>query len=670
METKNASFTEIRDLLDTANELLSQKEDLAMDWFDSRNVNTDELSTIVEKEGISSGDFATMEDADIDEYWERICAETPEEYLDEYRDDAEESLYLTKADMLKDVAEQWESIVADREQITGIEREYHEETKKFTDYATSEEYDQKLVESMEAAKKLLEEIPDTPENSALRKQAEHKVTRISQRFSLDYLYTRFDDPKTGPNEVTRITTKYFDRSRSDYLMKKFRDKCEQFGLATDIVSHLFNIEENFLEEEFHVYNNLYLFFIMEKLGYANDDEIEDVKQAMRNLINLVYNRFYSADNREIFLESMRGFLRRFEPYREVFNEKNILHPNHPHRIQKDAEMAAMEKAKYLAYIEKEFPEAVDTEEKTEEFKNMSLSEVMAAYSKLCEEKRAAEEAETATDEVSVEEAETSTEQESEEETKCAIEEEDEPSLKDEIAEIVSIVYEPIKTVEVGELYPYQLYIYEELSKDKIYIIGVCYQDDVDNARAALTVLDPYTEKPVAEINSLNPDYIAFSSAIKQIVTELIPEAIVCVKRNSGGNAITIALLNSSIYDRLYYTDTHGSGIVTVTTEEGEKTISEAKNYGLYITENIQKIMDAILQYRIECVKDKFITRNIIADINSLTDDTENHGVQVTAPCVVACVPEPSMASLNSYLITMYILRYGISLSRFGLVIDD
>ena len=117
--------------------------------------------------------------------------------------------------------------------------------------------------------------------------------------------------KLGKKEIDSIKVAYFDKSKGSYIIDKYKAKIKHFGFEEKLFHYFFNIEENFLEEEYHVYNNLFLFIYMRMVAYSDPyDKTEKmyIQSLTSNLANLIYHRFDSTENEKNFLEIIKRVL--------------------------------------------------------------------------------------------------------------------------------------------------------------------------------------------------------------------------------------------------------------------------------------------------------------------------------------------------------------------------
>lgn len=218
-------------------------------------------------------------------------------------------------------------------EVQQTEAETKEEVDKFAEFLSSKEYDDLRILNLKKYEKELE----TETNVTRKRQLAWKISVLKERYSIGFMFLRVDDPKTSNKERDLIVELFFNGRRSEYMMERFKAKCKQFGLSEEVYKYLFNIEEVFLDKKYHVFNNLFLHSVMRYVSHLTAEEADAGKIIVQNLLNLQYHRFYSDEVEETFLNAIRGFLDRFEDYRQQFETNNILHPDHPYRIEKDKE---------------------------------------------------------------------------------------------------------------------------------------------------------------------------------------------------------------------------------------------------------------------------------------------------------------------------------------------
>lgn len=208
---------------------------------------------------------------------------------------------------------------------------------------------------------------------------------------------------------------------------------------------------------------------------------------------------------------------------------------------------------------------------------------------------------------------------------------------------------------------FKLEIYEELRRDRIYIVGMDCAQGLGEDNTAVTILDPYTVKPVAEFKS---PYIGISDAIKFIYTLVrkhIPKAILAIERNNVGEAIMDGLRQTEVRANLYFDNSKEFiGIDDKLDPQGflKREAQMRKLYGVWTGPKSRGIMMALLESHMKEFKDKFITENIINDILSLVRKKTGK---------IEHAQGFHDDSLFSYLMALYVYYHGRNLHRFGFV---
>jgi hypothetical protein len=208
---------------------------------------------------------------------------------------------------------------------------------------------------------------------------------------------------------------------------------------------------------------------------------------------------------------------------------------------------------------------------------------------------------------------------------------------------------------------YKIDIYELIERRKVYIVSVDVGAGTGNDNTAITIIEPYTEKPIAEFKS---PYIGLEDTKKflyVLVRKYIPRAILCIERNSIGAAIIEGLKAMGLNSNLYFDNTKqitGGNVDDKTDESGflKQQAFNRRLYGVYTGTESRKMMFNLLFTRIRENKDKFIGANIINDMMHLIKDKTGKILAASGhhdDCIM------------SYLIGMYVLYYGNNLERYG-----
>lgn len=209
---------------------------------------------------------------------------------------------------------------------------------------------------------------------------------------------------------------------------------------------------------------------------------------------------------------------------------------------------------------------------------------------------------------------------------------------------------------------FKLDLYEKLDKKIPYLVGVDCSTGANQDNNAMTIINPYTLCVAAEFKCCYIGEVDFSRVMETLVEEYIPRAILCIERNSVGDAIIDMLLRRRIADRLYFDRSRDLLQEEINRETSAESILKKKasiknHYGVYTGPKSRERMIAILQRQVCEYKDKLYTANLVDDICSLVK---------TASGKVEAAKGKHDDCVMSYLIAMYVYYHGDNLAAFGL----
>ena len=139
------------------------------------------------------------------------------------------------------------------------------------------------------------------------------------------------------------------------VIKKFRrfyKKMKMFGFKQDLYTYFLNIEETFLDERYHPFNNLFLYIYARMIAYSdpyNKKDVMFVNAINSGLASLIYHKFESTEQELNFKGIIMGIDDYFMGDREFFEKNNTTYEKHPERIEYEA---GKEDALKKFYIEK------------------------------------------------------------------------------------------------------------------------------------------------------------------------------------------------------------------------------------------------------------------------------------------------------------------------------
>ena len=236
-----------------------------------------------------------------------------------------------------------------------------------------------------------------------------------------------------------------------------------------------------------------------------------------------------------------------------------------------------------------------------------------------------------------------------------------PFPQEDIEFIVETERKPIDELWLLEYFKFD--IYKSLNKNTPYLVGVDCSTGTDGDNNAITIIDPYTIEPVAEFEC---SYIGEKRYIKlliELIQNHIPRAVLCIERNSVGDAIIDFLLDSPIAGNLYFDKDKDFLEERMRQHETVESMlkREAKQktyYGVYTSGQSRTDMMSILARHVNEYKDKFVTHNIIRDLSRLVR---------TGSGKVEAGSGFHDDSVLSYLIALYVYYHGNNLVAFGIV---
>lgn len=233
-----------------------------------------------------------------------------------------------------------------------------------------------------------------------------------------------------------------------------------------------------------------------------------------------------------------------------------------------------------------------------------------------------------------------------------------PFSQEDLEMINNVKQEPIYNLCILNLF--MINIYEKLNPEIPYIVSVdcATGSGVDNT--ALTIIDPYTQRPVGEFKSPHIGPEQTKKMLIVLVSKYIPKAILAIERNHLGSAIIDGLKLSRISHNVYFDNSKiFSPDVDAKLDRNGYLVAQSnlnQFYGVYTSVKTRPIMFDILFSRVRDYKKDFVTQNIIDDLNNLVR---------TPTGKIAAASGKHDDSIMSYLIGMYVLFNGTNLERYG-----
>ena len=323
------------------------------------------------------GELALEENLPEGESYEpEVLDEHFEKEYEKIKSDLVRSILLRVKTDIDSYEESKKNIEELKSEAGGISQEYSK-------YMCSHEFEEKKNSQIkELEERLSEEMKKeniTEADMVANKKMKKKLDEMKAIQSSSFILNRLRS--LGEKEVKNIVKNYFDDKRSSYIIEKFIGKIERTGFDKRIYRFFFNIEEKYLDDEYHVFNNLFLFIVMRFVAYSdveNETGRSYVRSIVSSLAKLIYEK-YNEEQKEKFLTIVKETLDFFEDYRDKFDKDNILHPNHPRRIEHDKEKEKETRDMIYSVLK------TNKVEITEEITSMSLSDLKDFYMKKLEE---------------------------------------------------------------------------------------------------------------------------------------------------------------------------------------------------------------------------------------------------------------------------------------------
>ena len=194
--------------------------------------------------------------------------------------------------------------------------------------------------------------------------------------------------------------------------------------------------------------------------------------------------------------------------------------------------------------------------------------------------------------------------------------ENSPFRSEDLDTIKGLLRQPINTVLL--LNKYELKIYEKINLKYPSLMGVDVSGGYQRDSSAITVVDSYSTRVTAELNSNFISTPELALVIYEIVSKWLPNAVVNIERNGGfGSSVIARLLQTSIKKNLFYTIKDKVIEEHITGSMIHKKTQKTKVYGSDSTKAERENLIEILRDRVEYHKDKIISPTIYEELCGL-----------------------------------------------------
>ena len=346
VSTGKTDYKFIIDMIKEMEEQYKLLKDVALSQAEVRfNLTKDVYTGIIP---ITEDDIKTMTESEMKKFLSKYLIE--DQQLPANNDDEVRNI-MTE---LKTMSLQ---LLSSKKDIDDIKKESNNMMKDYFNYLSSPMAQEKRANRLKALKEAVEKTDDEDKKKSMMRM----ITTMEEAQNLSFLFTRFDT--LGDKEIKSIVDSFFDRRRGAIVVDRFKLKIKKFGFDSLLYRYFFNLEENFLDEQYHAFNNLFLFIYMRFVSHAdpyNKKDVMFVQSLTSSLANLVYHKFNSISNEDDFKNIIQKVVDKFMKYHDKFESDNSTHPTHPVRIEIDnkkqqerrkALIAKMEELKITGYDE-------------------------------------------------------------------------------------------------------------------------------------------------------------------------------------------------------------------------------------------------------------------------------------------------------------------------------
>lgn len=210
---------------------------------------------------------------------------------------------------------------------------------------------------------------------------------------------------------------------------------------------------------------------------------------------------------------------------------------------------------------------------------------------------------------------------------------------------------------------YRFDFYEKIDPKIPYLIGVDCSTGTGNDNNAITIINPYTVKPIGEFSCPYIGESEYERLLIELVRKHIPRGIVIIERNSVGDSIIDHLMESEIVYNLYY-DKNKDLMTEKFDQYGsidsmlKKKSSEKSYYGVYTSGKSRETMINILMRHMAEFRDNFVCAKLTDDICRLVKTKTGR---------IEAGPGFHDDNVMSYLVAMYVFYHGNNLPAFGFI---
>ena len=194
-----------------------------------------------------------------------------------------------------------------------------------------------------------------------------------------------------------------------------------------------------------------------------------------------------------------------------------------------------------------------------------------------------------------------------------------------------------------------------------YLIGIDCATGKDGDNTAICIVHPYTLEVVAELVSPYMGGLDLMRIVT-ILAKMLPKALFCLESNMTGVDIIDFVQESQLENRFYH-DPRATEMTKNVTEPQNSIISmkararAKRHFGTYVSPKVRKTMFNVLRDTLHDYRHLIYTKFLVKDICNLVQQKNGN---------MAAAAGEHDDMVMAYLHTLYVLKYGYELGRFGI----
>lgn len=236
-------------------------------------------------------------------------------------------------DIIMDIKQSSMTIYTQKREMDHIRKESNKVLDEYMNYMSSDVVKKSRMTYLNNLKEAIKKESEEGKIKSMNKM----ISDIESSQNLSFIFDRFN--KFGDKEVNTIADIFFSVHKSSYVMERFKSKISRFGYNENIIQHFLKLEETFLDDHYHPYNNLFLLIYVRMVGHADSYNKTDtlwVNSLTSRISDLIYHRS-SPEDEASFIHILETVLDKFDAcgWYDKFVKDNSTWEGHPDRATLD-----------------------------------------------------------------------------------------------------------------------------------------------------------------------------------------------------------------------------------------------------------------------------------------------------------------------------------------------